>query len=151
MQNNADIYILEDPKKTKCYNNIIDICDKIRGNITINKWHHYDNNPALKNVNQMKHCDAAIDFNYSNKRLFILLEITALVHYCDEEDKFNNTRDFFYKVQVINNNTKIVPIVCHKRVGKSKAAKDIKIGKNKVIFMKYNETLIQILSDYNLM
>lgn len=34
MQNNADIYILEDPKKTKCYNNIIDICTRISGNIT---------------------------------------------------------------------------------------------------------------------
>lgn len=98
----------------------------------------------------MKHCDAAIDLNYSNKRLFILLEITSLIHYCDEMDKLNHTRDFFYKMQVINNNTKIVPIVYHKRVGKSKAAKDIKIGKNNVIFMKCNETLIQILSDYNL-
>ncbi|MEM2101831.1 MAG: hypothetical protein QXP69_06075, partial [Candidatus Nitrosocaldus sp.] len=92
-----------------------------------------------------------IDLNYSNKRLFIALEITASIHYCDEEDKLNNSIDFFYKKQVINNSTKRVSIVYYKRKpGKSEAEKGIKVGRNKIILMKCDDTLIQVLSDYNL-
>ncbi|MEM4349672.1 MAG: hypothetical protein QW712_04540 [Candidatus Nitrosocaldus sp.] len=150
MMVNADIYILEDPDITKCYKEIKKICKKICNGISIT-WHDYNNESFLNDVNREKHCDAAIDLNYSNKRLFIALEITASIHYCDEEDKLNNSIDFFYKKQVINNSTKRVSIVYYKRKpGKSEAEKGIKVGRNKIILMKCDDTLIQVLSDYNL-
>ncbi len=149
--NSANIYILEDPQRTKCYKKIIDICKKIMRGITINGWYDYNNNQILSGINNMKHCDAAIDLNYSNKRFFILVEITSLIHYCSEEDKLKESHNFFYNKQVIDNNTKIVPIIHYERKpGKPEAEKSIQLGRNKIIPMRCNENLIQVLSDYNL-